>query len=57
MGARRGDPVDIWAVRLSGTWLIGDPGASGGGDDVWMICPEPIPPTALTLVRRARISG
>lgn len=57
MGSRRGDAVDIWAVRLDGTWLIGDPGASGGGDDVWMICPEPIPPTQLELVRPDRSAG
>ena len=40
MGTRHGQAVDIWAVRLDGTWLIGDPGASGGGDDVWMIAPS-----------------
>lgn len=51
MGSRHGDAVDIWAARLDGTWLIGDPGASGGGDDCWMICPEPIPPGRLELIR------
>ncbi len=52
MGARRGWAVDIWAVRLDGTWLIGDPGAGGGGDEWWMICPEPIPRQQLTLLRK-----
>jgi hypothetical protein len=52
VGRRRGEAVDIWAVRLDGTWLIGDPGGSGGGDDYWMICPERIPPAQLNLVSR-----
>jgi hypothetical protein len=52
MGARNGQAVDIWEVRLDETWLIGDPGASGGDDDGWMICPEPIPPHRLNLVSR-----
>ena len=51
MGWRRGRPVDIWAVALDGAWLVGDPGASGGGDDDWMICTESIAHTQLTLVR------
>lgn len=44
--------VDIWAVDLVGVWLIGDPGAGGGGDDSWMICSEPIDPTQLTLIEK-----
>ncbi len=51
MDQRPGCAVDIWAVTLDGAWLVGDPGASGGGDDFWMICTEPIPPTQLTLLR------
>jgi hypothetical protein len=44
--------ADIWRVRVDGIWLEGDPGASGGGDDDWMIAPEPIPPTQLSLHER-----
>jgi len=33
--------ADIWAVHLRNVWLEGAPAASGGGDDGWMICPEP----------------
>jgi hypothetical protein len=40
IGARHGQEVDSWAARLDGTWLIGDPGESGGGGDGWMICPS-----------------
>jgi hypothetical protein len=47
---RRG-PVDIWAADLVDAWLVGDPGA-GGGDDIWMISPEPISPSRLTLVAK-----
>jgi hypothetical protein len=56
MGRRRGCAVDIWAVALDGTLLIGDPSASGGGDDCWMICPEPIPNWQLKLVRQAPLA-
>jgi len=49
MGRRRGREVDIWAVALDGRWLISDPGSSGGLDDGWMICLDPIPPRALEL--------
>jgi hypothetical protein len=48
---RRG-PVDIWAVELVDAWLVGDPGAGGGGDESWMICPEPIGSGQLTLVEK-----
>lgn len=51
MGRRHGGSVDIWAATLDGEWLIADPSASGGIDDFWMICGEPIPPTRLTLFR------
>ena len=50
MGQQRGHRVDIWAVSLDAQWLIGDPGAGGGGDDTWMICSEPIAPSRLKLV-------
>ncbi len=43
MGRRRGREVDVWAVALDGEWLISDPSASGGLDDGWMICLDPIP--------------
>jgi hypothetical protein len=46
------DLVDIWGVELDGVWLEGDPGASGGGADNWMICPEPIAPSRLRLVEK-----
>jgi hypothetical protein len=43
---------DIWRVRVDGIWLEGDPGASDGGDDCWMIAPEPIPAENLSLHER-----
>jgi hypothetical protein len=46
---RRG-PVDIWGADLADVWLIGDPGASGGGDETWMICPEIIDADRLVLL-------
>jgi hypothetical protein len=53
MGDRRGQgPVDIWAATLDGVWVAGAPDAGGGGDDNWVICPEPIAPGALTLIER-----
>jgi hypothetical protein len=48
---RRG-PVDIWSADLVDVWLIGDPGGSGGGDDIWMICPETIDAGRLTLIEQ-----
>ena len=45
-------PADIWRVRVNGLWLEGDPLASGGGDDAWMISPEPIPADRVTLCER-----
>ena len=48
---RRG-PVDIWAAQLVEAWLVGDPGAGGGGDESWMICPEPIESRRLTLIEK-----
>jgi hypothetical protein len=51
-GMPRPGPADIWRVQVDGLWLEGDPGASGGGDDDWMISPEPIPPEQLTLHER-----
>jgi hypothetical protein len=53
MGQRRGRDVDIWAVALNGQWLISDPSSSGGLDDSWMICLDPIPARCLEL----RVSG
>jgi hypothetical protein len=53
---RRG-PVDIWAADLVEVWLIGDPGASGGGDDIWMISSQPIEPTQLTLIEKDLIDS
>jgi hypothetical protein len=49
MGQRRGREVDIWAVALDGQWLISDPNSSGGLDDGWMICLDPIAAEALEL--------
>jgi hypothetical protein len=46
MGRRHGREVDVWAVVLDGQWLISDPSSSGGLDDGWMICPDPIPANA-----------
>jgi hypothetical protein len=51
MGLRRG-AVDIWGADLVDAWLIGDPGASGGSADDWMISPDPIQPTRLTLIEK-----
>jgi hypothetical protein len=47
---RRG-PVDIWGADLVDVWLIGDPGA-GGGDEIWMICPDPVKADRLTLIEK-----
>jgi hypothetical protein len=44
--------ADVWAVRLDEAWLEGAPDASGGGDDCWMICPEPIGATQVRLLER-----
>jgi hypothetical protein len=44
--------ADIWCVRVDGIWLEGDPAASGGGDEDWMISPQPIPPYRVTLCER-----
>ncbi len=49
MGRRRGREVDIWAVALDGQCMISDPSASGGLDDRWMICLDPIPAERLEL--------
>lgn len=49
MGRQRGREVDVWTAALSGQWLISDPGASGGLDDNWMICLDPIQAAALQL--------
>lgn len=49
MGQRRGRNVDIWAVALNGQSVISDPSSSGGLDDDWMICLNPIPAEALDL--------
>jgi len=48
----RPGPADIWRVRADGLWLEGDPAASGGGDDAWMIAPEPIPARDVALYER-----
>jgi hypothetical protein len=48
----RPGPADIWRVRVDGLWLEGDPGASGGADDGWMIAGEPIPAADLELHER-----
>ena len=42
--------TDVWAVRVDGLWLEGDPGADGGGGSNWMIVTEPIGPDRLKLV-------
>lgn len=44
------EPSDIWEVSVDGLWLEGDPGASGGGDEIWMIPPEPVGPERLRLL-------
>ncbi len=51
MGRRRGREVDIWVVALDGQWMISDPNASGGLDDGWTICLDPIPAERLELRR------
>jgi hypothetical protein len=51
------EPTDVWAVRVDGFWLEGDPGASGGGDSSWMIVSEPITPERLELVQTDIRSG
>jgi hypothetical protein len=43
-------PSDIWQVGVDGLWLEGDPNAGGGGDESWMILPEPIGPDRPKLV-------
>ena len=43
-------PCDVWEVRVDGLWLEGDPNSSGGGDDGWMILPEPVGPDRLDLI-------
>jgi hypothetical protein len=48
----RPGPADIWRVRVDGLWLEGDPDASGGGDDGWMIATEPIGPENIALYER-----
>jgi hypothetical protein len=48
----RPGPADIWRVRVDGLWLEGDPGASGGGDDDWMIAAGPIPAEDVALLER-----
>jgi hypothetical protein len=44
--------ADIWRVRVDSLWLEGDPGASGSGDDDWMIAIEPIPAEDVALLER-----
>jgi hypothetical protein len=39
-------------VDLVDVWLVGDPGGGGGGDDVWMICPERIDTGRLALIEK-----
>jgi hypothetical protein len=56
-GMTRGEPADIWSVRVDGVWLIGDPGAGGGIDDNWAIATEPLPPGALRLVERDLVTS
>jgi hypothetical protein len=54
MPVRRGlERADIWEVRLDGfdAWLEGDPNSDLGGGENWMICPVPIPPERLRLLR------
>jgi hypothetical protein len=48
-GPRR---ADIWRVDVDGLWLEGDPSASGGMDDGWMISAVPIPAAAIKLLER-----
>jgi GNAT superfamily N-acetyltransferase len=44
------DPA--WGVDLVDVWWIGDPGAGGGGDEAWMICPETIDAGRLALIEK-----
>jgi hypothetical protein len=43
-------PVDVWETDVSGLWLEGDPGASGGGGGNWLLLPEPLLPERLRLL-------
>jgi hypothetical protein len=52
------DYTDIWAARLNDdVWLEGAHDASGGRDDDWMICPEPIAADRLALIETDIPSG
>jgi hypothetical protein len=54
----RRDYTDIWAARLNDdVWLEGAHDASGGGDDHWMICSEPIAADRLELIETDIPSG
>jgi hypothetical protein len=53
----RGEPADIWSVRVDGVWLISDPSSSGGLDDHWVIATAPLPPAAVRLVERDLVTG
>ena len=48
----RGEPADVWKVRVDGLWLISDPNASGGLDNHWAIATDPIDAARLQLVER-----
>jgi hypothetical protein len=47
----RYDLTDIWAARVDDVWLETDPSASGGGDQDWMICPQPIASARVELIK------
>jgi hypothetical protein len=49
--------TDIWVAHLDDIWLEGDPSASGGADENWMICPEPIASDRVELIEADIPSG
>jgi hypothetical protein len=51
------DYTDIWAARLDDVWLRGAPDASGGAEDDWVICPQPIALDRLELIEADVQSG
>jgi hypothetical protein len=53
----RQDLTDIWAARVEDVWLETDPSAGGGGDQDWMICPQPIASEHLELIKADIPSG
>jgi hypothetical protein len=53
----RQDLPDIWAVRVDDVWLETDTSASGGADEDWMICPQPIASERVELIEADIRSG